>query len=92
MNKKIFNAKNLEVVTYHQEPIKSLTPNPGWVEQDPNEILDKTIFCMEKAVEKFEQLGYRKTDIKSSKITVKRRRFKKKNYFSFCSNWSHKST
>ncbi|CAF4360656.1 unnamed protein product, partial [Rotaria sordida] len=48
----IFNATNLELITYHQDSIKISTPNPGWVEQDQNEILEKTILCMEKAVEK----------------------------------------
>lgn len=63
---KIFNAANLQLITYHQESIKSLTPNPGWVEQDPYEILNKTILCMEKAVEQLEQLGYHKTNIKGT--------------------------
>ncbi len=37
------------------------------MEQNPNEILDKTILCMEKAVEKLEELGYNKSDIKGRK-------------------------
>lgn len=65
---KIFNAANLQLITYHQESIKSLTPNPGWVEQDPYEILNKTILCMEKAVEQLEQLGYHKSNIKGREI------------------------
>jgi glycerol kinase len=61
---KIFNAEDLKLVTYHQESIQISTPNPGWVEQDPNEILEKTILCMEKAMEKLEELGHNKSDIK----------------------------
>ena len=61
---KIFNAVDLQLITYHQESIKSLTPHPGWVEQDPYEILNKTILCMEKAVEQLEQMGYQKSNIK----------------------------
>ncbi|CAF0952515.1 unnamed protein product [Adineta ricciae] len=68
----IFDASNLELVTYHQEPIKCLTPQPGWVEQDPNEILEKTTLCMEKAVEKFEGLGHQKSDIKAIGVTNQR--------------------
>lgn len=63
---KIFNAGNLELVTYHQEPIQILTPQPGWVEQDPNEILDKTMLCIEKAVDKFEGLGHDRSAIKGN--------------------------
>ncbi|CAF3754681.1 unnamed protein product [Rotaria sordida] len=68
----IFNATNLELITYHQESIQISTPNPGWVEQDPNEILEKTILCMEKAVEKLGELGYDKSDIKVIGVTNQR--------------------
>ncbi|CAM4903144.1 unnamed protein product [Rotaria socialis] len=68
----IFNAANLDLITYHQETIQILTPNPGWVEQDPNEILEKTILCMDKAVENFEKLGYEKSDIKAIGVTNQR--------------------
>jgi glycerol kinase len=44
-----------------------LAPKPGWIEQDPNEILEKTILCMEKAVGQFEGLGYHKSDIKGKR-------------------------
>ena len=66
-SKRFLIAANLDLVTYHQESIEILAPKPGWVEQDPNEILDKTVLCMEKAVEKFEGLGYNKSDIKGKK-------------------------
>ncbi|CAF1188586.1 unnamed protein product, partial [Didymodactylos carnosus] len=33
---------NLELVTYHQETLSSISPKPGWVEQDPIEILETT--------------------------------------------------
>ncbi|CAF2470921.1 unnamed protein product [Rotaria sp. Silwood2] len=68
----IFNAENLELITYHQEPIQILTPNPGWVEQDPNEILEKTVLCMEKAVEQLGELGYDKSDIQVIGVTNQR--------------------
>ena len=66
---KIFNAANLDLVTYYQETIQIITPNPGWVEQDPNEILNKTILCIEKAVQQLQELGYDKSDIKGTKKT-----------------------
>ncbi|CAF1146839.1 unnamed protein product [Rotaria sp. Silwood1] len=68
----IFNAANLELITYHQEPIEILTPKPGWVEQDPNEILEKTILCMEKAIEQLGELGYDKSDIQVIGVTNQR--------------------
>lgn len=61
---KIFNVANLDLVTYYQETIELITPNPGWVEQDPYEILNKTILCIEKAIGQLEDLGYNKSDIK----------------------------
>ncbi len=87
---KIFNARNLELITYHQESIKSLTPNPGWVEQDPYEILEKTILCIEKAVEQLEGLGYNRSDIKGRRKT----KFKVEKFYlnSSCSCWCNKST
>ncbi len=73
---KIFNAENLDLVTYYQETIEILTPKPGWVEEDPNEILNKTILCIEKAIEQLQALGYNKSDIKGR--TKKKIIFKKK--------------
>jgi glycerol kinase len=72
---KIFNAANLQLITHHQESIKTLTPNPGWVEQDPYEILNKTILCMEKAVEQLEQLGYHKSNIKGRETRRTKKNF-----------------
>lgn len=61
---KIFDAATLKLITYYQESIRILTPQPGWVEQDPHEILDKTVLCIEKAVEQLQDLGYDKSNIK----------------------------
>jgi glycerol kinase len=68
--KKIFNAANLDLVTFYQESIQLITPKPGWVEQDPNEILDKTILCVEKAIEQLQELGFDKSDIQGTKTKV----------------------
>jgi len=84
--KKIFNAANLDLITYYQETIQIITPNPGWVEQDPNEILNKTILCIEKATEQLHELGYNKSNIKGT--NKKRMKFEN---FSF-SYWCNKST
>jgi len=59
------------LITYYQETIQLITPNPGWVEQDPNEILNKTILCIEKATKQFQELGYNISDIKGIKTKQK---------------------
>ena len=64
---KIFDAATLKLITYYQETIQILTPQPGWVEQDPHEILDKTVLCIEKAVQQLQDLGYDKSNIKGRK-------------------------
>ncbi len=66
------------MITYYQEVIQIITPNPGWVEQDPNEILNKTILCIEKAIEQLHELGYNKSDIKG--INKKNKRMKFENF------------
>jgi glycerol kinase len=58
------------LVTFYQESIQLITPKPGWVEQDPNEILDKTILCVEKAIEQLQELGFDKSDIQGTKTKV----------------------
>ncbi|CAF0850769.1 unnamed protein product [Rotaria sp. Silwood1] len=68
----IFNAENLDLITYYQETIQIITPNPGWVEQDAYEILNKTILCIEKAIEQLQELGYNKSDIKVIGVTNQR--------------------
>ncbi|CAF4288039.1 unnamed protein product [Rotaria sp. Silwood2] len=68
----IFNAENLDLITYYQETIQIITPHPGWVEQDAYEILNKTILCIEKAIEQLQQLGYKKSDIKVIGVTNQR--------------------
>ncbi|CAF1105637.1 unnamed protein product [Rotaria sordida] len=68
----IFNAENLDLITYYQETIQIITPQPGWVEQDPYEILNKTILCIEKAIEQLHELGYKKSDIKVIGVTNQR--------------------
>lgn len=53
----LFKAETTEIVCYHQIPIKQFTPNEGWVEQDPVEILQAVEECIEKAIEKLIILG-----------------------------------
>lgn len=53
----LFKAGTTEIVCFHQIPIKNTTPNEGWVEQNPNDILSAVEECIEKAIEKLIALG-----------------------------------
>lgn len=53
----LFKAGTAEVVCYHQKELRSITPNEGWVEQDPVEIVNVVNECIEKTVEKLVALG-----------------------------------
>lgn len=53
----LFKAETAEIVCYHQKELSSITPNEGWVEQDPMEILNIVLECIEKTVEKLIALG-----------------------------------
>lgn len=48
----LFKAETAEVVCYHQKELKQITPQEGWVEQDPMEILHVVEECIEKTIEK----------------------------------------
>lgn len=47
----IFDEK-LRIVASHQIEHKQITPQPGWLEHDPQEIFDNCCLCIVKAVEK----------------------------------------
>ncbi|PAV88567.1 hypothetical protein WR25_14574 [Diploscapter pachys] len=52
------------MVTSHQVEVRQLFPEAGWVEMDPMELYDTVIECIEKGVEKLENLGISKDEIK----------------------------
>lgn len=53
----LFKAGTAEIVCYHQKELSSITPNEGWVEQNPIDILNVVNECIEKTVEKLIALG-----------------------------------
>lgn len=53
----LFKAGTADIVCYHQKELRSITPNEGWVEQDPIEILNVVNECIEKTIEKLISLG-----------------------------------
>ncbi|KAK3941590.1 FGGY family of carbohydrate kinase [Diplogelasinospora grovesii] len=67
----IFNGKGDPVVS-HQIEFENLYPDSGWHEHDPMELLSSVEECIEKAMQKFEELGYSKSNIRSIGITNQR--------------------
>lgn len=61
-----------KVVALHQIEIKQKYPQEGWVEQDPKEILQAVITCIEETVKKMKNLGLTVSDIKAIGITNQR--------------------
>lgn len=53
----LFKAETSEVVCSHQKAIGQITPQEGWVEQDPQLIMQVVEECIEKTVEQLLQLG-----------------------------------
>lgn len=53
----IFKANSCEVVASYQKELEQYFPQEGWVEQDPNAILEVVTICITKAVEQLVSLG-----------------------------------
>ncbi|KAG7202070.1 hypothetical protein KM043_004745 [Ampulex compressa] len=68
----VFDVLRRKVVASHQIEIKQKYPQEGWVEQDPKEILDAVMECIEKTVEKLKSSGLSTSDIKAVGITNQR--------------------
>ena len=52
----VFSASTAELVTYHQVSVSSHHPRPGWVEQDPEELLQSVKTCIDATVENLKRL------------------------------------
>ncbi|CAG9138407.1 unnamed protein product [Plutella xylostella] len=68
----IFKANSSEVVASHQKELSKNFPREGWVEQDPNAILEVVVTCIQKAVEKLVSLGGNPKDIIAIGVTNQR--------------------
>lgn len=68
----IFAAKSAEVLTYHQEEIKQICPQEGWVEQNPVEILKSVQNCIEKSLDNLQKLNIDPQHITSIGLTNQR--------------------
>jgi glycerol kinase len=51
----VFNEK-MEIVVQHQLEHRQITPNPGWLEHDPQEIFDNVCVCIVESIKKLRQL------------------------------------
>lgn len=56
----------------HQVEFPQIYPHSGWIEHDPYDILNSVRLCMDKATEKFINMGYKVEDIKALGITNQR--------------------
>ncbi|KAK4180300.1 FGGY family of carbohydrate kinase [Triangularia setosa] len=67
----IFNGEG-DPVASHQLEFENLYPKSGWHEHEPLELLASVEECIDEAMRKFVDLGYKKSDIRSIGITNQR--------------------
>jgi len=68
----VFAAETSQLVTFHQVAVKIKSPQQGWVEQDPHELLEASITCINSTVEKLRMLSVDPDDIVSIGVTNQR--------------------
>lgn len=68
----IFRAESSEIIAQHQKSVTNIFPREGWYEQNPLEILQVVIECVEVAVAKLVELGGKASDIVAIGITNQR--------------------
>lgn len=66
-------APTKQVLASHQKEFKQIYPRQGWHEQDPEEIFESCLECINTAVERLEkETEYKKEDVKGFGITNQR--------------------
>lgn len=68
----IFSAETGEVITFHQIEVPRILPREGWVEQDPIEIYESAVKCIQAATDKLTNLGFKLQNIACIGITNQR--------------------
>lgn len=67
----IFDQSGTPIAS-HQIEFENLYPQSGWHEHDPNVLVDSVTECVDKATEKFLNMGYKKSQIRTIGITNQR--------------------
>ncbi|XP_076751610.1 glycerol kinase 3 [Xylocopa sonorina] len=68
----VFNAKHTTDVASHQIDVEQTSPQEGWMEQDPKEILFAVKACIKDVTKKLDTLGLNVDDIITIGITNQR--------------------
>lgn len=68
----VFNAKHVAEVASHQIDIEQISPQEGWMEQDPKEILFAVKACIKDVIRKLDMLGLKMDEIVTIGITNQR--------------------
>ena len=69
----VFSAKDYRLVTSHQVELKLITEKgAGWVEMDPQEILNSVLECIENVAQSLQSLSFSVDMIKAIGLTTQR--------------------
>ncbi|VDK65545.1 unnamed protein product [Anisakis simplex] len=68
----LFDLATGDVVAHHQIEVRQLFPHPGWVEMDPNEMINTVKKCIETVCKNLDKLKISLSQIKCVGITNQR--------------------
>lgn len=68
----VFSVHTGELVTYHQVEVEKIYPNEGWVEQNPQQILDSVYECIAVVERKLQDVNLSFADILCVGLTNQR--------------------
>ena len=68
----VFVTQTGQIITYYQQEVNKILPREGWIEQDPNQIADTVLHCIEVVAHKLAQLDIELSQIKCIGITNER--------------------
>lgn len=67
----LFDKKG-QIVASHQVEFTQIYPNPGWVEHDPDELVESALTCLHEVGKKLKDMGIRMSQVKAIGITNQR--------------------
>ena len=65
----VFVASSLELVTYQDLPVETLSPEGSWAESDPMQLLSSSLQCIDITVNNLQRLDIDPEDIVSIGVT-----------------------